>query len=47
MNLLRGVKSRKTLATTREASFKIYVTQYLKPKIKKVRHRGYLVFFVN
>ena len=38
MNLLRGVKLKKTLAATHEASSEIYVTQYLEPKIKKVCH---------
>ena len=38
MNVLRGVKLKKTLATTREASSEIYVPQYFKPKIKKVCH---------
>ena len=38
MNLLRGIKLKKTLATTHEASSKIYVPQYFKPKIKKVCH---------
>ena len=36
MNLLRGVKLKKTLATTREASSEIYIPQYFKPKIKNV-----------
>ena len=35
MNLLRGIKLKKTPATTHEASSKIYVPQYFKPKIKK------------
>ena len=36
MNLLRGVKLKKTLATVREASSEIYIPQYFKPKIKNV-----------
>ena len=36
MNLLRGVKLKKTLAKTREASSEIYVPHYFKLKIKKV-----------
>ena len=36
MNLLREVKLKKTLATTREASSEIYIPQYFKPKIKNV-----------
>ena len=34
MKLIRGVKLKKTLASTREASSEIYVPQYFKPKIK-------------
>ena len=35
MNLLRGVKLKKTLATTLEVSSEIFIPQYFKPKIKK------------
>ena len=34
MKLIRGVKLKKTLASTREASSEIYVPQYFKLKIK-------------
>ena len=47
MNLLRGVKLKKTLATTREASSEIYIPQYFKPKIKNVcRSVQYFVLIV-
>ena len=35
-NLLRGVKLKKTVTKTREASSEIYIPQYFKPKIKNV-----------
>ena len=38
MNLLRGVKMKNKLVTTREASSEISAPQYFKPKIKKVCH---------
>ena len=38
MNLLRGVKLKKTLAKNREASSEIYVPQYFKRKMKNVYH---------
>ena len=38
INLLRGVKLKKTVTATHEASSEIQVPQYFKPKIKKVCH---------
>ena len=45
MNLLIGVKLKKTLAITRETSSEIYVPQYFKPKIRN--SVTVLVFFVS
>ena len=44
MKLLRKVKLKKTLATTRETSSEIYIPQYFKPK-KKICHIIPIFFF--
>ena len=46
MKLLRKVKLKKTLATTRETSSEIYIPQYFKPK-KKICHIIPIFFFFD
>ena len=47
MKLLRKVKLKKTLATTRETSSEIYIPQYFKPKKKNLSYYSDFFFFFD